>query len=1311
MGMSGAWAQRTVTIADGTNPPYDTYGTVSSNVFTTNSAAGMVGLTFSAPTINKFSSIPTWNNVSALVIKPSANKTAELVTLTAPSGFVITGYSFKARDYSASQPYYIDTNANYNTDKQSVGTNAFKEFNVSVNRTSSASFWIYCDATSLNWLCFSEFTVTIDAADNTKQLTAGKYRMKETWGANNFYIYANPTADTSSDENATKRLWKTNSASSTTLITNPNYIWDVTRSGYGNQIKNIGTSQYISRFTSASSAGNSVTYLNATTANDAEFFAIDDRNSIVSGAVALKSATYPTSWLNVYGSSDNQPSYNYVGCHSASHDGDRFTFIPVKTVTYSPAVAVNGTAVSTIYVATDGSESITLPAGYTYTFGGADYSNTDAAAEIAAAGNSDITVTVTPAGVDQNISAGTFNHGGNEGGYAQWTSNGIPTITIISNNTDNTSMLAAIKNGNSSGFSLFSNSTPTFNITAPSGYVINSYTIVGTATGGDVTFMPTGGSATVFPKDINATACATGLNSSTASFQLSGGQGIYLDNVAVYVEYTATTTGAVLNDVSEGTFSHGGNEGGYAQWTSNGTPAITIISNNTANESMLAAIKNGNSYGLSLFSNTTPTFNISVPDGYIIKNYTIVGTAKSGNVTFSPTGGTSTTFTQDVNTVAFVTGLNSSTTSFQLSGGQGIYLDNVVIYVEYEAPMSVTYQLKWSDGTSLSSEVVEGIHSGNAVADHVPAAFNNDFVTLSYSPETIASETTAVTVTATWNGPFQLSDSYASAKWYTVGIRTDYESANHIWKYNSSNEMIGTDAVATNAYGSITDNHLFCFVGNPYEGFSIYNKAAGSSKTLYKSSDYTAQAYMAATGSLFMPTASTVEEKTIDNGYACFLTKGLVYYLNCDAGNEYGIYGWNFINAGNTCWFIEPSEYPYNYLAALPLEAPNKAVGTKDVNAATWTAARSHKTTLAGDPFYYADAANRTTINSTLDALDAASTITLGNGYWRIVNAQPRFEQNMAIIYNSGAGKITWAREKTSAAIVDNVFKLTANDGMYDIFSCNAQKYLVANDGTLAETATSSATMTALSTTQYNINLAASGNPMHPSGHNTTTDNVGTSGNLTSYQGGIDSPSAWYIVKVEEVDVALNSIGSDYYATLYLPFAYTLSDGTTAYTVAVNNDKESVTMTSVEGTIPAGTPVVLKGSSSSAVATIAADVDPLSATNQLTGTYETISVASGGNGNYFLARNNGEAAFLKYVGTDAATLGANRAYLDGSLLSTQTPSNVFTLVFDDDDVTAIADVLNGQSSMVNEYRDLQGRKVAQPQRGQIYIVNGKKVLY
>ena len=97
-----------------------------------------------------------------------------------------------------------------------------------------------------------------------------------------------------------------------------------------------------------------------------------------------------------------------------------------------------------------------------------------------------------------------------------------------------------------------------------------------------------------------------------------------------------------------------------------------------------------------------------------------------------------------------------------------------------------------------------------------------------------------------------------------------------------------------------------------------------------------------------------------------------------------------------------------------------------------------------------------------------------------------------------------------------------------------------------------------------------------------------------------------------------------------------------------------------------------------------------------------------------------------YYPLAGATIGAQRAYFQ---LASGVSANNFVLTFDDDDEepSAIAsEIVNGQSSMVNaegvasgqrersgngQWFDLQGRKVQNPQKGNIYIRGRKKIIY
>lgn len=70
-----------------------------------------------------------------------------------------------------------------------------------------------------------------------------------------------------------------------------------------------------------------------------------------------------------------------------------------------------------------------------------------------------------------------------------------------------------------------------------------------------------------------------------------------------------------------------------------------------------------------------------------------------------------------------------------------------------------------------------------------------------------------------------------------------------------------------------------------------------------------------------------------------------------------------------------------------------------------------------------------------------------------------------------------------------------------------------------------------------------------------------------------------------------------------------------------------------------------------------------------------------------------------------STVATNKAYL---LMPSGVTARFAGLSFDDNETTGIKSMVNGQWIMDNVY-DMQGRRVAQPQKG-LYIVNGKKVV-
>ncbi|MBQ7741619.1 MAG: leucine-rich repeat domain-containing protein [Bacteroidaceae bacterium] len=190
-----------------------------------------------------------------------------------------------------------------------------------------------------------------------------------------------------------------------------------------------------------------------------------------------------------------------------------------------------------------------------------------------------------------------------------------------------------------------------------------------------------------------------------------------------------------------------------------------------------------------------------------------------------------------------------------------------------------------------------------------------------------------------------------------------------------------------------------------------------------------------------------------------------------------------------------------------------------------------------------------------------------------------------------------------------------------------------------------------------------------------------------------------YVYPATDITITLHAAESNYWGTLYVPFDVQLPAGNEAFVGKLG--EKSLTLTSIGQNIPAGTPVIIKGNAASITADIVSGLAAITDDNDLQGQY--LAAAAADETKLALGQYNGKVGFYKY----ADALGANKAYV---VVNGGSPSAGFEFVFDDDDVTGISNV---QSSMLNaqSYYDLYGRKVATPQKGQLYIQNGKVVRF
>ena len=78
----------------------------------------------------------------------------------------------------------------------------------------------------------------------------------------------------------------------------------------------------------------------------------------------------------------------------------------------------------------------------------------------------------------------------------------------------------------------------------------------------------------------------------------------------------------------------------------------------------------------------------------------------------------------------------------------------------------------------------------------------------------------------------------------------------------------------------------------------------------------------------------------------------------------------------------------------------------------------------------------------------------------------------------------------------------------------------------------------------------------------------------------------------------------------------------------------------------------------------------------------------------------------KFVKMNAGTVPANKAFLP--ILTDEVPSSRLNIVFNDE-TTGISTIENVQLT-TDKYYNLNGQRVENPKKGNLYIVNGKKVL-
>lgn len=594
------------------------------------------------------------------------------------------------------------------------------------------------------------------------------------------------------------------------------------------------------------------------------------------------------------------------------------------------------------------------------------------------------------------------------------------------------------------------------------------------------------------------------------------------------------------------------------------------------------------------------------------------------------------------------------------------------------AAKSITYHYK-VDGTEVATKTVNVVIPEEQVPDL--GLFTNGTVA--------KTDDSNYEVTCTSNIPFTAAESYnaATAKWYVIDMHNN--QANYLWKGNDDNS-IAIESIGKTTTPSLSDNYQWTFVGNFAEGYKLYNKATNKAAAFSGSS-----LALSETGDVFKIAASTGSNKA--NGFCFYKTEG--NYLNHQGSS---VLTWTSADEGSTMHVQAPESYPLAYAQTYvnysDEGAPEEAIGANTylVVADNLNALKTAYTAASAEG---ATAEQIKTLEEQNAKVAAGNTSTMEVGkYYRLYN---KAHKKYACLNDNPA--------QVTSKLIGTVNGKGASSVFY-IENAEAGRYRIKVGGlTLGKVSMS--TNIALGDDNY----ANKGGYVISHVGKTFLFFDQVTGSKYSYIHGGDSgermvgweannnASQWYVVPATDVEIDMTAQGDKKYASAYLPFDVSNVAGATAYTGALNAEKNAIDMTATTA-VPANTGFVLVGTAEKATLTIG-KATAIAGENVLTGTNTGIAFAEATpKANYLVFGVNADKVGF-YTPGNVTAIPANKGYIDASEVS----GSAIALNFGNT-VTGInaATINNGENNA--PIYDLSGRRVWAPVKGGLYIQNGKKLV-
>ena len=628
----------------------------------------------------------------------------------------------------------------------------------------------------------------------------------------------------------------------------------------------------------------------------------------------------------------------------------------------------------------------------------------------------------------------------------------------------------------------------------------------------------------------------------------------------------------------------------------------------------------------------------------------------------------------------------------------------------------VTYVVEDEDGNTLFTSPAINANLGTVITDLPEEYKRNTFYTYNTIDLTTTQQHTTATFTATlkpqseW--PVIYTEEGNTPVYNNLNIRSKY------LVYDS--EATGEIALQQNSE-PFNANAGWAFIGTPYTGFKMVNKAKGTDSYLIYTSVVTGN--NANNNNIQFQSAQDLGAKrwlieNNTNGFVLRMMENTAIYFHHDNGSNFlrtcSVTEWSSVHndAGST--IIASDDFAeveslYNALKDIPFgtalgQYSTGAISLQEASATIINAAMpiQNKTYDAYPALYAA-----------LKQLSDALSINMpqAGSFLRIKTAPAHAATNATAFNNTQPYLIgtNHTTQTTRAAFSTDASASSAANSIWYLAEISGTKYLVAYSNGYPAVKDEDQRFGVGTGTQY---LASNGTSIvfeEAANKEVGTYNVkfGTNRYLFTTTGlytdagdaANGSNANGYNFELEAVTSLPVTVTAAGYSSLYLPVSVEIPEGVIAYIATV--DQDVLRFTKVIDIIPAATPVVIEAAAGTYNFVVSAEDGSISGTNALQGSVANEACDAGVHYTLQKPANMG-IGFYRYSGTK---LTGFKAYLPGSAVS---GSGIRGFAFEDAFIDITTGIERFDNIQSDEIYDLQGRRVTTPAKG-LYIIGGKKV--